>query len=263
MGSFEKCLAVTEVWEGGWSDHAADPGGKTKYGITQATLSAYLGRPASAAEIRDLSRETARAIYRRGYWDRIGGDRLPAGIDLCVFDFGVNSGPDRAVRSLQAALGVVADGWVGDKTLRALLGVDHAKLIATLCDRRIAFMKVAKDKKGKLLWPHFKNGWTNRVNDIRARALRMAAGVTAGAPAFIASPLESAKALDVPAETSVSTDQKAGILGAFGLMGTVATFWRENADLLADPKFLVAMAVSGAVVGYLLLRKPKTVEQLA
>jgi lysozyme family protein len=102
--------AVTAKWEGGWSDHKADPGGKTNWGITQATLSQYLGRPATATEILALTKAEAQIIYQKPYWDRMLGDSLPPGIDPCVFDFGVNSGPSRAVKSLQAALGVKADG---------------------------------------------------------------------------------------------------------------------------------------------------------
>ena len=80
---FDVCHEITAKWEGGWSDHPADPGGKTMYGITQATLSNWLGRPASAAEIRNLSRAEAKTIYRDRYWKRVGGDTLPPGIDLC------------------------------------------------------------------------------------------------------------------------------------------------------------------------------------
>jgi lysozyme family protein len=68
VNNFEACHAVTAKWEGGWSDHAADPGGKTNWGITQATLGAYLRRPASAAEIRALTKEQAKAIYKKLFW---------------------------------------------------------------------------------------------------------------------------------------------------------------------------------------------------
>jgi lysozyme family protein len=264
MGSFEKCMKITSAWEGGWSDHNRDPGGKTMYGITQATLSEDLGRPASVAEIRNLSELEARRIYRKRYWDRISGDKLPPGIDLCVFDFGVNSGPDRAVRSLQAALGVTADGWVGPLTLAAIYHQPTRELVQTLCDRRLAFMKVAKDKKGKRLWPVFGKGWGNRVADIRARASRMSVGATVDAPAFLALPLDNAKAFPAPpVESAFSADQKVGFgAGLLGLAGTFASFWRENSDMLADPKFLMVAGVLTAVVAFLLCRKPKLVEQL-
>ena len=74
MASLKDCMPVTAEWEGGWSDHKADPGGKTNLDITQATLSSYLGRPATVKELRGLSRAEAQTIYRKLYWDRIAGD---------------------------------------------------------------------------------------------------------------------------------------------------------------------------------------------
>lgn len=263
---FDACHTITAKWEGGWSDHPDDPGGKTMYGITQATLSAYLGRPATAQEIRQLSKERAKAIYAANYWDVVGGDALPAGIDLCVYDFGVNSGPSRAVKSLQAALGVKADGWYGEKTLEAVLRADPVKLIDTLCDRRLAFMKSIKNREtGELLWNKFGNGWANRVADIRRQAKRMAAGSRPLAPVAV-SEEGTAKALPPPpVEQTVSTDQKVGgaVLGTGAVvtaLGPVAGFWRDNKDLLTDPLFLVVAAVLAAVTVYLLFRKPKPVE---
>ena len=97
--NFEACMAETAKWEGGWSDHAADRGGKTNWGITQATLGRALGRPASAAEIRALTKEQAKGIYKRIFWDGIGGDAMPKGVDLACFDWGVNSGESRGKKA--------------------------------------------------------------------------------------------------------------------------------------------------------------------
>lgn len=257
---FDACHEITAKWEGGWSDHPADPGGKTMYGITQATLSNWLGRPASDSEIRNLSRDTAKAIYRDRYWKRIGGDTLPPGVDLCVYDFGVNSGPDRAVKSLQAALGVKADGWVGDTTRLAAVGANKRALIDELCDRRLAFLKKLPT------WPKFGKGWSNRVADIRKRAMTMAAGGAQPEMGPLIPPQGTPKALPPPpVEKSVSTEQKVG--GALGgtavVLGPVAAFWRDNKDVLADPVFLAVAAVLAAVVIFLLLRKAPAVEEQA
>lgn len=258
-GKFDLCHVITAKWEGGWSDHAADPGGKTMYGITQATLSAYYGRPASVAEIRGLSKDTAKAIYRSEYWDRVAGDVLPAGVDLCVYDFGVNSGPSRALKSLQAALGVKADGWVGELTMTAIRKADARKLVNTLCERRLAFLR------GLPTFGNFGKGWTNRVNDIRARALKMVAGgnpVALPAPAIVP-PGSNAKAEPAAVEQkTVSPEQKiGGTAGAVALvLGPVAAFWRDNKDVLADPLFLGVAGTLAVVVVILILRKPKAVE---
>lgn len=253
MGNFERCQAITEAWEGGWSDHARDPGGKTMYGITQATLSAWLGRPATATEIRNLSKEQARQIYRKNYWDRVAGDELPSGVDLCIYDFGVNSGPQRAVKSLQGALDLKADGWVGELTISAVKDADRRELINRLCDRRLAFLKDLET------WDTFGKGWSNRVADIRKRALAMIGGGAQPRAPEVPSG-GTAKALPAaPVEKSVSTEQKVGagsLLGAGAILG----FWRDYRDVLTDPAFLGLLLVLGAVAAFLLWRKAKPVE---
>lgn len=259
MGNFERCQAITEAWEGGWSDHARDPGGKTMYGITQATLSAWLGRPASASEIRNLSKDQARQIYRKNYWDRVSGDELPPGVDLCVYDFGVNSGPSRAAKSLQSALGLKADGWVGDVTLSEVRNTDRRELIDTLCDRRLAFLK------GLDTWSTFGKGWGNRVSDIRKRALAMSAGSAQPRAPDVPSGGTAKATPPAAVEKTVSTEQKVGGAAAGAVvvttaLGPVAGFWRDNKDVLSDPMFLGVAGLLAAVIVFLLLRKAKPIE---
>jgi lysozyme family protein len=166
-------LAVARILqhEGGYVDDPDDPGGKTNLGITQATLSAYLRRPASKADVQALDVTTAKTIYKRQYWDTIKGDLLPAGIDYAVCDFCVHSGPDRAARDLQKVLKMPSpDGVIGEKTLAAIqsyeLGVQA--LIRNYCARRKAYMKSLKG------WTKYKNGWSRRVDEVQAAAARLA-----------------------------------------------------------------------------------------
>ena len=114
---FARCLDIVLAAEGGYVDNPLDAGGATNMGITRATLARWRGVvPASdlpKAEVRALTRAEAAAIYEARYWRRVAGPELPAGLDLALFDYAVNSGPVRAVKTLQTALGVVADGLVG------------------------------------------------------------------------------------------------------------------------------------------------------
>ena len=71
---------------GGFVDHPLDRGGPTDFGITRATLSRHLGRPASADDLRRLDRGVARKIYRRECFQRPRLDRLPPGIRLEELD---------------------------------------------------------------------------------------------------------------------------------------------------------------------------------
>ena len=87
--------------EGGYVDHPQDRGGPTKFGITQATLSRHLGRPASFEEVHRLERTVAAQIYRRDYYGLPQLDTLPDRIQPFMFDAAVNHGPGRAIRFVQ------------------------------------------------------------------------------------------------------------------------------------------------------------------
>lgn len=262
LNDFDRCHAITAAWEGGWSDNKKDRGGKTMWGITQATLSAWLGRPATATEIRNLSKTTALAIYKKNYWDRVSGDALPAGVDLMVYDWGVNSGPKRAVMALQAVLGVKTDGWVGEETLKAAGNRQPSDIIEALYQRRVAFLKGL----GSDQWAEFGKGWMNRVNDVRRKSLAMAARKPAPPPREQDVPDEgTAKAVPAPpVESAVSTEQKVGgaitIGGGVAVLGPLAGFWRDYKDVMTDPTFLVVLALLAVAAGFLLWKRAKPAE---
>ena len=66
-------------------------------------------------DMRDLEFDDVAPIYKKNYWDRVKADELPEGLDLCVFDWAVNSGTGRAAKKLQSMIGTVADGGIGPK----------------------------------------------------------------------------------------------------------------------------------------------------
>lgn len=164
---FDACLPVILKHEGGYVNHPADPGGATNRGITIGTLSNWLGRPATKQEVRDLTAETAAAIYHARYWLPVRGDALGPGLDLAVFDYAVNSGPQRAVRDLQAVLGVAQDGVIGPVTLAAVSARRRQDIVVELCARRLAFLQSLK-----MSWPVFGKGWQRRVAAVQAEALK-------------------------------------------------------------------------------------------
>lgn len=154
--------------EGGYSDRATDPGGKTNLGITIATLGAFLGRAATEAEVRALRPDTAAAIYRKMYWTPIQGDELPSGLDLMAFDCAVNQGVGRASRILQLAVGATPDGIIGKQTLaKAQAGVaeDHIREMAALR------MKAYGDLKA--LFGEYGLGWSRRLMLILQTSLEL------------------------------------------------------------------------------------------
>ncbi|SFV05929.1 Lysozyme family protein [Methylobacterium sp. 174MFSha1.1] len=174
--TFERALPLVLKHEGGYVDDPADPGGATNLGVTIGTLSLWLGRPATKAEVKALTVTTVAPIYRRNYWDAVRADELPPGLAYALFDFAVNSGKKRAVIGLQRALGIADDGALGPLTLAAVAKHKPADLIDALCDGRLAFLRQLST------WARFGKGWGRRVEDVRKAALAMAAETTPAAP---------------------------------------------------------------------------------
>lgn len=164
---FDRCLAIVLQQEGGFVNDPQDPGGATNMGITRDVLGAFRDRAVSVDEVRDLSRAEAREIYRARYWTPMRCADLPPGIDLCVFDFGVNAGPSRAVKLLQRAVGVTADGSVGPITLAAARALETERLIASFSEARLAYYRSLDG------FSRFGRGWTSRTEAVRGAALRM------------------------------------------------------------------------------------------
>lgn len=139
--------------EGGYSNNPADPGGETMYGITArvARRHGYTG------PMRDLPLPLAKQIARAEYWDVVRADELPAGVRFDVFDTSYNSGQTQAVKLLQRALGVKADGQLGPLTLAAAAAMDPERLLARFNGWRLDFLNDLPT------WPSFGRGWTQRV----------------------------------------------------------------------------------------------------
>ena len=149
--NFDQILDAVLQFEGGFVNDPRDPGGATNRGITQRTLSQHLGRKATLMEVRNLSRATAAEIYRKSYWNAIGGDLLQPGVDALAMDIAVNSGVGRAKDWLAQS---------GD-----LPGLER---IQFLDRKRRSFWKALKT------FAVFGKGWMRRENAIYALAIKLA-----------------------------------------------------------------------------------------
>ena len=150
--AFEKLLGH----EGGYSDHKDDPGGKTRYGITEAVARevGYRG------DMRELPLDLAQRIYKNRYWDAVQAEHLPADVRYAVFDAAVNSGVRQSILWLQRALGVVDDGVLGPRTLAAANAANPDALRARLISQRLRFLTNLNT------FGAFGRGWTRRCCDI-------------------------------------------------------------------------------------------------
>ena len=148
--------------EGGYVHDPVDRGGPTHYGITQRTLRAWRGQVVTAADVRRLTRDEARAIYQRRYVDEPGFATLPDPLRAQVVDDGVLSGPRQAVKDLQRAIGgVTVDGTLGPQTRAAVarrgVAAVHARLIAVRA-ARIGRIVQRRPEQARFL-----RGWLARI----------------------------------------------------------------------------------------------------
>lgn len=167
--NFDKAFAKLVRHEGGYVDHPSDPGGRTNIGVTQRVWEEWIGHRVDEKIMRGLTPEQVKPLYKRKYWDKICGDDLPAGVDYCVFDAAVNSGPGRAIKWLQQSLGVVQDGALGPKTLAAAKAADPQLLVVGYNAVRLTFLQDLPT------WDVFGRGWRRRVAEVKQDAATMTA----------------------------------------------------------------------------------------
>lgn len=176
--NYARCLANSLVYEGGWSDHPADPGGATMRGVTQKTYDAFRRANAlSRRSVAGITESELQSIYRTQYADPVRFDAMPKGIDQLLLDGSINSGPTQSVKWLQRSLvnlgyapGKV-DGRVGQNTLDAVEDCAEAgklvELAKAMSARRLNFLQNLKT------WNTFRRGWTARVNGMQALSIKM------------------------------------------------------------------------------------------
>jgi len=152
---FELAVSLILKLEGGLVDHPRDPGGITNMGIS-LRAHPYLGEHG----IKTLTREGAKKIYLKHYWEPIKGDQLPPELAICVFDGAVNQGPVAASKILQSVVGATVDGVIGPKTISAARANyymrGHDLVLEFMSQRMMRYVRT--DGFGE-----FGRGWTKRV----------------------------------------------------------------------------------------------------
>lgn len=134
--------------EGGYIDNPADPGGETNWGISK--------RSYPDVDIKNLTRDQAKEIYRIDFWLRGQMDQFDPAVAYQTFDFAVNSGIETAIRKLQAAAGVADDGYIGPVTVASIKNRGANDMIMLLTAERIEYQ--TKLKNADTFW----RGWMRR-----------------------------------------------------------------------------------------------------
>lgn len=176
MNNFDRIIECIFAVEGYVSDHKADTGGYTKYGISQ--------KAHPEVDVRNMTLEDAKRIYYRKYWLPNRCDQQSFKVALFVMDMAVNSGNKAAAKALQRCTNLAlagtgnkplaVDGIIGECTLMESKHVPEDTLVSILLAYRISFYfnLVHKNPSQKV----FLKGWMNRLAKINL----FAAGIPAG-----------------------------------------------------------------------------------
>ena len=161
---FSEALEIILHHEGGYVNHPKDPGGETNLGVTKRVYEDFGGEK----EMKDLTKADVEPRYKKNYWDRVKGDDLPEGLDLCIFDFAVNAGPGRAAKFIQRLVNTTVDGGIGPNTLKCINDhVEHYGVSTTIdqyqSERQNYYESLST-------FETFGRGWTRRVDEVTEEA---------------------------------------------------------------------------------------------
>ena len=151
MTWFDQCFEKLINFEGGYSNNSQDKGGETQFGISK--------RSYPQLDIKALTLDAAKIIYKRDYWDRAQCDSLPPALAYLIFDAAVNSGIGQSIRFLQRALGVADDGAMGPLTVAAVRRMDAESVCGRFLGQRLDFMTRLST------FDTFGKGWSRRIAD--------------------------------------------------------------------------------------------------
>lgn len=147
--------------EAGYVNDPDDSGGPTNMGCTIATLSSWRGTAVTAQDVKDLTKDEARAIFLARYWQAVRGDQLPSGIDVYAGDMAILQGPGSAARLLQQVVHTESDGFIGPKTIEACRKLAPMQVLLDLHDARMEYLE------GLPKWDKYGKGWSNRCRIVR------------------------------------------------------------------------------------------------
>ena len=153
--NYQYCLTNLLKDEGGYSNNPNDAGGPTNFGITIADYRMYINPKGTATDVKNMSVEQAKLIYKSKYWNKVDGDNLPSGVDYAIFDYAVHSGVSRALR-----INKKFENYE-----------DAGARVNAICDERLSFLKSIR---GGSDWQHFGRGWSSRVLNVRNKSIKLA-----------------------------------------------------------------------------------------
>ena len=157
MKNFDEIIEQVLEHEGGYVNDPKDLGGETKYGITK--------RFYPELNIKELTKEKAKQIYKQDYWDKNKVESLPQNLWHIYFDMCVNMGKRTAVKVLQRAANnkgrnIEVDGGLGPMTIGALKGVELDRVRAFRVKYYVDLITARPEQE------KFYLGWFRRATEV-------------------------------------------------------------------------------------------------
>lgn len=159
--TFEQAFERLIGHEGKFTDDKNDRGNWTTgiigKGILKGTKFGISAMTYPDLDIKNLTLEKAKEIYKRDWWDKLNADSLDTAIVFQVWDFAINAGMGTAKRKLQKSVGMAEDGIIGPLTLKAIQKADLNDILMKFNAERL------KHYTSLSTWPRYGKGWTLRV----------------------------------------------------------------------------------------------------
>lgn len=173
MTSVNDMIEDILVREGGYVNHKNDRGGATNHGVTIGTYGRYLGHKATIAQVKAMSKDTARDIYKKLYYERPRLHLLHGAIQAQMFDCSINHGSRNPIKWLQKITNqaidakLKVDGMIGNKTAAAVnefVDMAGAKVSnsAMVEERTEFYQRLIKRKPSQAV---FRRGWMRRAKE--------------------------------------------------------------------------------------------------
>lgn len=168
MAEFNEAVNRVLEIEGGLNEDPDDRGGITNYGISFNLLK-RLNKSAKRDDIINMTKDEAKEIYRKCFWEKMQGDRVnDQELSFKILGILANIGEFLGIRVIQRAYNAVSphkisvDGIIGNETINAINAINTDNLIESIrVQQRIHYLNLIELDPRQI---KFKKGWLRRAD---------------------------------------------------------------------------------------------------
>jgi lysozyme family protein len=157
--SFDRVIGHEGAFQNDRRDRGNWTSGKIGVGELKGTKYGISAMAYPDLDIKNLTVEQAKAIYKRDWWDKLGMDKFHPAMSFQMFDASINHGIHNATRILQRAVGTKDDGVIGNQTLQSVKKMDLNDLLMSFLSHRLRFMTDIST------FDTYGRGWSRRIAD--------------------------------------------------------------------------------------------------